>query len=130
MAEFAEPAAGAGETLVEVRAAAIKQLDRAIASGSHYASPKDLPIVCGTDGVGLASDGRRVYFVVRRRPFGSMAERAPAALTVPLPDGLDDASAAGSSIRRSPRFCPSSGGGGSKGARRSSSSARPARRGG
>jgi len=94
MAEFAEPAAEAGETLVEVRAAAIKQLDRAIASGSHYASPKDLPIVCGTDGVGVAPDGTRVYFVVRRRPFGSMAERAPAALTVPLPDGVDDASAA------------------------------------
>ncbi len=91
---FEDPDTLAGETLVEVQAAAIKQLDRLIAGGTHYGSPKQLPVVCGTDGVGRTADGRRVYFVVHRRPFGSMAERAPAAWTVSLPDGLDDALAA------------------------------------
>ena len=94
LGEVAAPDAGAGETLVEVRAAAIKQLDRAIAAGTHYSSPKTLPVVCGTDGAGRAPDGARVYFHVERRPFGSMAERAPAALTVPLPDAVGDVEAA------------------------------------
>lgn len=93
-ADFDAPVARGGETIVAVRAAAIKQLDRAIAAGTHYSSPKALPIVCGTDGAGRAPDGRRVYFAVERRPFGAMAERAPAALTVPLPDAVDDAQAA------------------------------------
>lgn len=93
-ADFAEPVPGDGETLVHVRAAAIKQLERLIASGKHYSSPKVLPIVPGLDGVGLLETGERVYFMAQRRPFGAMAERAPASLTVPVPDGLSTAQAA------------------------------------
>lgn len=91
---FAEPDIRPGETLVHVRAAAIKQLERLIAAGKHYSSPRQLPIVAGLDGVGRLDSGQRVYFMVQRRPFGAMAERAPASLTVPVPDGLDDAQAA------------------------------------
>jgi NADPH:quinone reductase-like Zn-dependent oxidoreductase len=91
---FDSPEARDDETLVDVRAAAIKQLDRAIAAGRHYSTPKTLPVVCGTDGVGRAADGARVYFYLQRRPFGAMAERAPAALTVTLPDAVDDVLAA------------------------------------
>ena len=50
--EFEEPVAQDGEAIVEVAAASIKQLDRAIAMGKHYSSPRALPVVCGTDGVG------------------------------------------------------------------------------
>lgn len=92
--EFQEPDVRAGETLVHVRAAAVKQLERLIASGKHYSSPTSLPIVPGLDGVGHLDTGERVYFMAQRRPFGAMAERAPASLTVPVPDALDDATAA------------------------------------
>jgi NADPH:quinone reductase-like Zn-dependent oxidoreductase len=92
--DFDDAVAEPGETLVHVTAAAIKPLDRAIAAGTHYGSPKTLPVVCGMDGVGTTSDGAQVYFWTVRRPYGAMAERAPAAWTVPLPDGLDDALAA------------------------------------
>jgi NADPH:quinone reductase-like Zn-dependent oxidoreductase len=91
---FAAPIAEAGEQIVRVRAAAIKQLDRGIAAGTHYSSPTQLPVVCGTDGVGALASGERVYFATTRRPFGAMAEEAPARLVVPLPPGIDDAAAA------------------------------------
>src|SRR5258705_9527580 len=74
--EFAEPVAGAGEALVRVRAASLKGVDRQLASGAHYASPREFPVVCGTDGVGELEDGSRVFFGGARRPFGAMAERA------------------------------------------------------
>jgi len=93
-AEFTEPDVQPGEQLVHVRAAAIKQLERLIASGKHYSSPRSLPIVPGLDGVGKLEGGRRVYFMAPRRPYGAMAERAPASLTVPVPVALSDAVAA------------------------------------
>ena len=69
-AEFTEPDVQPGEQLVHVRAAAIKQLERLIASGKHYSSPRSLPIVPGLDGVGKLEGGRRVYFMAPRRPYG------------------------------------------------------------
>ena len=57
-AEFTEPDVQPGEQLVHVRAAAIKQLERLIASGKHYSSPRSLPIVPGLDGVGNAMQQR------------------------------------------------------------------------
>ena len=91
---FEEPAVGPGESLVHVSAAAIKQLDRAIVRGTHYGSPRRLPVVCGTDGVGRLDDGSRVYFASMRPPFGSMAERSAATLTVPVPEKVGDVTAA------------------------------------
>jgi NADPH2:quinone reductase len=94
--EFAEPAAGKDEVIVRVRAASLKAVDRQLASGSHFASPRELPVICGTDGVGDLADGTRVFFGGPRRPFGAMAQRtvAPAAFCFPIPDSLDDATAA------------------------------------
>ncbi len=92
--DFAEPDLKEGETLVRMSAAAIKPLDRAVASGTHYSSPKALPVVCGMDGVGTLADGSRAYFAAFRRPFGAMAEQVPATWTVPVPDSLSDALAA------------------------------------
>lgn len=95
-ADFAEPVAGADEALVRVRAASLKNIDRQLADGTHYASPSELPVVCGTDGVGDLEDGTRVFFGGARKPFGAMAERtvAPRAFCFPLPDALDDLTAA------------------------------------
>ena len=94
--EFDEPEAGEGEAVVRVRAASLKPVDQQLASGVHFASPRELPVVCGTDGVGDLEDGTRVFFGGPRRPFGAMAERtvAPRAFCFPLPAGLEDDTAA------------------------------------
>jgi NADPH:quinone reductase-like Zn-dependent oxidoreductase len=95
-AEFAEPVAGADEALVRVRSASLKSVDRQLADGTHYASPRELPVVCGMDGVGDLEDGTRVLFGGSRRPFGAMAERtvAPRGFCFPVPAALDDLTAA------------------------------------
>jgi len=94
--EFAEPVAGEGEALVRVRAASLKSVDRQLASAAHYASPRELPVICGTDGVGELEDATRVFFGGPRRPFGAMAERtvAPRAFCFPVPASIDDLTAA------------------------------------
>lgn len=94
--EFAEPVASTGESRVRVIASAISQLVRGRAAGTHYSSTGQLPFVAGIDGVGRLDDGRRVYFVLPQAPFGSMAEETvvPAAQCLPLPDDLDDVTAA------------------------------------
>jgi NADPH:quinone reductase-like Zn-dependent oxidoreductase len=94
--EFSDPVPQPGEALLAVRAASLKAVDRQMASGSHYAHPKHLPVVCGIDGVGTLDNGSRVYFGGPRAPFGAMAERtvAPLAFCFPVPDALDDATAA------------------------------------
>jgi len=85
-----------GEALVHVRAAGLHPIVRARASGSHYSSSEKVPFVAGLDGVGVLDDGRRVYFVFGRQPWGTMAElaAAPMAMSIPLPDDLDDVHAA------------------------------------
>jgi NADPH:quinone reductase-like Zn-dependent oxidoreductase len=95
-ADFGEPEAAAAEARITVRTAAISQVVRSRASGQHYSSSGQFPFVAGIDGVGRLDDGRRVYFVFPRAPYGAMSERtvAPAAHCLPLPDDLDDVTAA------------------------------------
>jgi NADPH2:quinone reductase len=94
--EFSEPAAGEGEAIVRVLAASLKPIDKQLAAGTHYASPRELPVVCGADGVGQLADGTRIFFGGPRRPYGAMAERTvvPAGFCFPVPSDLDDATAA------------------------------------
>ncbi len=94
--QFPEPTPANDEALVHVRAAALKPVDKQLASGSHFASPRELPAVCGTDGVGQLADGTRVFFGGPRRPYGAMAQRTvvPRAFCFPIPDGVDDLTAA------------------------------------
>ena len=94
--EFAEPVAAEGEAILQVRAAALKPVDRQMASGSHYASFREFPVVCGLDGVGTFDDGTRVFFAGPRRPFGAMAERTVVhrARCWPVPENVDDVTAA------------------------------------
>ena len=93
--EFPEPTLGEGEVLIHVSAAALKSVDKQMAAGTHYASPHELPVVCGTDGVGRLEDGTRIFFGGPRRPYGAMAEHTVArrALCFPVPEDLDDATA-------------------------------------
>jgi NADPH2:quinone reductase len=94
--DFPEPSAGNDEAVVQVRAASLKAVDKQLAAGTHFASPRELPVICGTDGVGNLSDGARVFFGGPRRPYGAMAQRTvvPAAFCFPVPGALDDATAA------------------------------------
>lgn len=94
--DFPDPAAGPNETVVQVRAASLKSVDKQLAAGTHFASPRELPAICGTDGVGTLPDGSRVFFGGARRPYGAMAQRTvvPAAFCFPVPDALDDATVA------------------------------------
>lgn len=94
--KFPDPSPGKDEAIIDVRAAALKPVDKQLASGSHYASPRELPVVCGADGVGYLADGTRVFFGGPRRPYGAMAQRTvvPKAFCFPVPEGVDDNTAA------------------------------------
>ena len=94
--QFAQPIAGDGEVIVHVHAASLKPIDKQLASGSHYGSPRELPAICGSDGMGLLSDGQRVFFGGSRAPYGSMAEQTvvPRVFTFPVPESVDDETAA------------------------------------
>lgn len=95
-ADFEAPAREPGQELIAVKAAALTQFTRSRASGAHYSADAALPAIAGSDGVGVTQDGRRVYFILPGAPFGAMAEltRARAGLCIPVPDDLDDVTAA------------------------------------
>jgi NADPH:quinone reductase-like Zn-dependent oxidoreductase len=94
--EFPDPIPGEGEVLIKVSAAALKPVDRQMAAGTHYASPREFPVVCGIDGVGRLEDGSRVFFGGPRRPYGAMAEHTVVrrAQCFSVPQELDDVTAA------------------------------------
>jgi NADPH2:quinone reductase len=84
LAEVADPVAGEGEVVVEIRAAGINFAD-VLVRGGRYPQPPELPTVLGTEIAGEV-DGRRVMALPRA---GGYAERVSVAedLLVPLPDG-------------------------------------------
>ena len=95
-AEFPEPiASNENEVLVSIKAVAITNLDKGIASGDHYSSEKENQngFIVGSDGIGILENGTRVY---ARGISGTIAEKALVEKNrmVVLPDGIDDAMAA------------------------------------
>ncbi len=98
--DFAVPTPGPGEVLLAVSTAALSNVVKSRAAGTHYSSSDQLPFVVGVDGVGRRADGSRVYFVLPRPPNGSMAEKTVVepARCVPLPADLDDVTAAAIAI--------------------------------
>jgi NADPH:quinone reductase-like Zn-dependent oxidoreductase len=102
-ATFDDPIPAPGEALVTVTAAALHRIVKSLANGTHYGSTGILPFVPGVDGVGRLQSsvgelpaGTRVYFGAARPPFGTFAQQslASASMIIPLPDALDDATAA------------------------------------
>ena len=98
--DFDDPAPRAGEELITVTASALSHVTKSRASGSHYTTPGSLPAVVGMDGVGRTQEGRRIYFVMPKAPFGGMAEKVAVRRQqcIPLPDDVDDATAAAIAI--------------------------------
>jgi NADPH:quinone reductase-like Zn-dependent oxidoreductase len=94
--DFDEPVAGPGEVVVHITASALSQLTRGRAAGHHYSATEHYPFVVGVDGVGRLADGRRVYFLLPRAPFGAMADRTVVAdgQWLQLPEDLEDSTAA------------------------------------
>ena len=94
--DFENPVAREGLERITVTAAALSNLTRSRAAGSHYSSDNQYPFVPGVDGVGVTDDGRRVYFVMPEAPFGAMAEQTlvDPRRTIPVPATLDDLAAA------------------------------------
>lgn len=91
--DFPDPIPTQEQLLITVKAASIKNLDKARASGKHYASYITLPAVAGIDGVGVLENGTRIY---AQGITGMIAEKALIAknrYTV-LPQNIDDATAA------------------------------------
>jgi len=91
--DFPDPNPTQEQLLITVKAASIKNLDKARASGKHYASYITLPAVVGIDGVGVLENGTRIY---AQGITGMIAEKALIAknrYTV-LPQNIDDATAA------------------------------------
>ena len=81
------------QLLLSVKAAAIKNIDRLRASGKHYASYKEVPVVVGIDGMGVLENGKRVYAM---GITGMIAEKALISSDnyVEVPDALDNFTAA------------------------------------
>lgn len=97
--DFTDPQPGENELLVQVKAVALENIDRAMVRGTHYASRQflpNLPAIIGLDGIGMLEDGQLVGFAGTRPPYGAMAELAviPKASYVPIPAGIDAVTAA------------------------------------
>jgi NADPH:quinone reductase-like Zn-dependent oxidoreductase len=83
------------QLILNVKAAAVKNIDKGIASGKHYSSSEKLtePLLIGMEAVGTLDDGTRVYAAGRQ---GMIAEKAliDKDKFVRIPDQLDDLTAA------------------------------------
>lgn len=74
--EFPDPPVNDGEVELHVLAAAVSQLARARANGTHYSATSTLPIVPGVDAVGETDDGEHFYFNSGNPVYGTFAEKA------------------------------------------------------
>jgi NADPH:quinone reductase-like Zn-dependent oxidoreductase len=94
--DFPDPKPSGGEVIVHVKAASLKNIEKMMASGSHYDSHRELPVVCGVDGVGTLDDGTRVFCGGSRPPYGMMAELTVVsrAWCLPIPEEIDDVTGA------------------------------------
>ena len=92
--DFPDPVPqNADEIVLAVKAAAVKNIDKLRAGGTHYASYTKLPVVVGIDGVGDLEYGTRVYAA---GVTGMIAQKAliRKGQYVVLPAGLDESTAA------------------------------------
>ena len=97
--DFPEPTIANGELSVRVLAVVLENIDKALASGTHFAARHlmpALPAILGFGGIGALEDGEVVGFGGMKPPYGAMAEKAviPAGSFTPIPDGIDPVKAA------------------------------------
>jgi NADPH:quinone reductase-like Zn-dependent oxidoreductase len=95
--DFAEPGDHEGRQVVELVAAGIHPVVRGLASGQHYGSDGQWPLVPGIDAVVRSAEGVLAYSGFPQPPYGTLAERisVPSFLWIPLPERADPARVAG-----------------------------------
>lgn len=74
--DFPDPEVKDGEVELHVLAAAVSQLARSRANGTHYSAASTLPIIPGVDAVGETPDGEHFYFNSSNNIYGTLAEKA------------------------------------------------------
>src|SRR3954466_16399741 len=89
--DLPDPEPGAGQQLIDVRAAGVNYADTHHADNS-YLAPAELPLVPGAEAVGTTPDGRRVAALLGNGGYAGKALAAPA-LAWEIPDGVSDAQA-------------------------------------
>ena len=91
--DFPEPGDHEGRQIVELVAAGIHPIVRGLASGEHYGSSAQWPLVPGVDAVVRSAEGVLAYSGFPQPPYGTLAERisVPSFLWIPLPEGADPA---------------------------------------
>jgi len=94
--DYIEPTRESGSELISVRTAALSHFTKGRASGAHYSADGIFPAIVGADGVGVTQDGRRVYFVLPKAPYGAMAEKTTvrSEQCIDVPPAVDDITAA------------------------------------
>jgi NADPH2:quinone reductase len=78
-----------GADLLEVTASSLNPVDISTGTGRFYGGTPDTPYVIGSEAVGRAADGRRLWYPASN----TMAERVPLLepdLAVEVPEGVDD----------------------------------------
>lgn len=95
--DFAEPGDREGRRVVQLVAAGIHPIVRGLASGQHYGSSGQWPLIPGIDAVVRSTDGALAYSGFPEPPYGTLAEliSVPSFLWVPIPEGADPAKIAG-----------------------------------
>ena len=90
--EYEEPTPHEDEVLIHVTASALTNFTKVRAAGKHFSFAARPPFIVGIDGVGRLADGRRIYFLFPRVPFGGMAERTvvQSSHCIPVPEGMAD----------------------------------------
>jgi NADPH:quinone reductase-like Zn-dependent oxidoreductase len=85
-----------GPEVVRVKAVSLNPIDVSIANGRFYGGTPPLPYVIGSEAVGTAAAGRRVW--VRGRQLLAEAVDPGPAWVFDVPEGVDDATALGCGI--------------------------------
>jgi NADPH:quinone reductase-like Zn-dependent oxidoreductase len=90
--EFEEPIPHEDEVRIHVTASALTNFTKIRAAGKHFSFAARPPFVVGIDGVGRLEDGRRVYFLFPRVPFGGISERTVvhSSHCIDVPDSMND----------------------------------------
>ena len=93
LVEVDDPAAGAGEVVVEIARSGINFADTH-ATRNDYLAEQSLPLIPGAEVSGRTADGRRVVALLGS---GGYAEKVavPESMLIPVPDEVDDDQAAG-----------------------------------
>lgn len=89
--DFPEPKLADGREIVELVAAGIHPIVRALATGKHYGSKGIWPMIPGVDAVARTPEGSLVYTGFVEAPYGTFAERmaVPKTVRIPLPPGVE-----------------------------------------